>query len=91
MRLLRRLGPLGVAMTVGQTAWAARRNWQAIPPERRARLQELTRQSAGRPANLSAGERRELMSLIRELNLGDLARQTAMSGAFPRSRFRRRW
>ncbi len=91
MRLLRRLGPLGVAMTVGQTAWGARRNWQAIPPERRMRLQELLRQSAGRPANLSNEERQELMSLVRELNLGELARHTAMSAAFPRGRFRRRW
>lgn len=91
MRLLRRLGPLGVAVTVGQTAWGARRNWQAIPPERRLRLQELLRQSAGRPANLSDAERQELMGLVRELNLGELARQTAMSAVFPRGRFRRRW
>ncbi len=91
MRLLRRLGPLGAAMTVGQTAWAARRNWQALPPERRARLQELVRQSAGRPGNLTADERRELTSLIRDLELGQLARQAAMTAVFPRRRYRRRW
>ncbi len=91
MSLLRRLGPLGIALTVGQTAWGARRNWQAIPPERRLRLQELIRQSAGRPANLSSVERRELMDLMRELKLGELARETAMSAALPRRRFRRRW
>ncbi len=91
MRFFRRLGPLGLAMTAGQAAWAARQNWQAITLERRDRLKELVRLSGGRPGNLSAVERRELTDLIRELNLAELARQTAMSAAFRRNRFGRRW
>src|SRR5438045_829396 len=45
----RRLGRLTIAASLGQAAWATRRQWQALPPERRSRLQALLRQSAGGP------------------------------------------
>ena len=85
------MGPLGLALTVGQAAWATRRHWQAVPAARRERLQALLRQSGGRPSNLSPAERRELSELVRELDLGNIVRQTAMNTAFPRRRFRRRY
>ncbi len=78
-----------IAASLGQAAWATRRQWQALPSERRARLQALLRQSAGRPSNLSGSERRELQTLLGELNLGAVLRQTAMSVS-SRGRFRRR-
>jgi hypothetical protein len=75
---LRRVGRLTVAASLGRAAWATRRQWQALPAERRDRLQTLLRQSAGRPSNLSPAERQELGRLIGELNLGDVLREGAM-------------
>jgi hypothetical protein len=77
----RRLGKLTIAASVGQAAWATLRQWQALPPERRTRLQALLRQSAGGPANLSEAERRELRALIGELHLGEVLRNSAIRAA----------
>jgi hypothetical protein len=86
----RKLGRLGAATAVGQFALSAGRQWRALPAKRRNRLQALLRQSATRPASLSAAERQELTELIRELNLGPLVRQAATDAASSRGRFRRR-
>ena len=59
---LRRMGRMTMAATLGQAAWATRRQWRALPAERRDRLQVLLRQSAGRPSKLSAAERRSSRS-----------------------------
>jgi hypothetical protein len=67
-----------MAALVGQAAWATGRQWRALPAERRDRLQALLRQSAGRPSNLSAAERRELLGLVGQLNLSDVLRDSAM-------------
>jgi hypothetical protein len=75
---VRRLGRLTIAASLGQAAWATRRQWQALPPERRSRLQALLRQSAGGPANLSETDRQELRRLIGELNLGEVLRNSAI-------------
>lgn len=85
-----RLGRLGVATAVGKFAVAAGRQWRALPADRRDRLQRLLRQSATRPASLSAAERQEMSQLIRELNLGPIARQAATNAATSRGRLRRR-
>lgn len=74
---MRRLGRLTIAASLGQAAWATRRQWQALPPERRSRLQALLCQSAGGPANLSETDRQELRLLIGELNLGEVLRNSA--------------
>jgi uncharacterized protein YbgA (DUF1722 family) len=84
----RRMGRLTVAAALGQAARGARRQWQALPPERRNRLQVLLRQSGGRPSNLSAAERRELQAIVAELRLGEVVRQSAMR-ASRRGFFRR--
>jgi hypothetical protein len=84
---VRRLGRLTIAASLGQAAWATRRQWQGLPVEHRSRLQALLRQSAGGPANLSAAERQELSKLVGELNLGEVLRKSAMRA----SRRRRRW
>lgn len=78
---LKRIGPLGTALTLGQVAWTVRQHWVAIPVEHRSRLQELLRKSRGRPSNLSRSERRELRGLVKHLNLGRLAREGAMSAS----------
>jgi hypothetical protein len=88
--MAKRLGRLGIATAVGQFAWAAGRQWRALPADRRDRLQALLRQSATRPASLSASERQELGQLMRELELGQLARRMATDAASSRGRFRRR-
>ncbi len=85
-----KLGRLGVATAVGKFAVSAGRQWRALPPDRRERLQQLLRQSATRPASLSAAERQELSRLARELNLGPMARNLAREAATSRTRFGRR-
>ncbi len=82
------MGRLTVAAAIGQAALGAKRRWKALPAERRNRLQALLRQSAGRPSNLSASERRELQTIVAELNLGDVVRQSATRAS--RRRFFRR-
>lgn len=90
MGVLGKLGPLGVALTVGQSANAARRHWQTVPPASRARLQTLVRQSGGRPSSLSPEERQELNGLVRDLQLGALGRKIATNAAFGRRGLGRR-
>ena len=82
----RRMKRLTIAASLGHAAWAVGRQWQALPAEHRSRLQALLRRSAGRPANLSESERRELRRLIGELNLGEVLRNSAI-----RARGGRRW
>ena len=68
---LRGMSRMTVAATLGQAAWATHRQWRALPPQQRDRLQALVRQSGGRPTNLSPTERRELIGLAGKLNLGE--------------------
>jgi hypothetical protein len=74
-------GRLAMAAVLLRGARSAQRQWHAIPSSRRERLQTLVRKSAGRPGNLSPSERRELQSLIGELNLGQVIRETAQRAA----------
>jgi hypothetical protein len=83
---LKRVGPLGTALTLGQLGLVAHRHWHAIPAEHRTRLVLLLRKSRGRPSNLSRSERGELRQLVRALELSGLLRSGAAS-ALP---FRRR-
>jgi hypothetical protein len=66
-----------IVATVAKMGWAAGRQWRAMPQDRRRRLEALVRQSAGWPTNLSAAERRELWTLVQELQLGEVFRQGA--------------
>ncbi len=87
---LRRMGRLGIATALGQAAWSIRRQWMALPPDRRERLQALLRQSGGRPSSLSPAERQELRGIVAELNLGEVLRNSAMrasGGGFRRGRY----
>jgi len=77
VKIGRLIRPLGVAMTAGQVAWAARQHWVEIPPERRRRLRELLRQSKGDPRRLSPAQRDEMRELVRGLELARLARRAA--------------
>jgi len=87
MMRARRLGKLTIAASLGQAAWATRRQWQALPSEHRSRLQALLRQSTGGPANLSSTDRHELRTLIGELNHCEVLRNSAIRA----SRRGRRW
>lgn len=75
------MGRFGAASSIGQIAWALRRQWRQLPVERRERLQALLRQSAGRPSNLSPAERQELRALVAELNLGQVVREGALGAS----------
>jgi hypothetical protein len=81
LRRLRRVGPLGLALTAGQVALVVHEHWHRLPVDRRRRLQELLRDSKGHPKRLSREERAELRSLVTELNLTRLARRTARVAA----------
>ncbi len=82
--LLRRLGPWGWAVILFQAALTARRHMQQTSPEDRTRLQQLLKQSGGRPSNLTAVERQELLDTARRLRpgklLGDLAKTLIRPG-----------
>ncbi len=88
LRNVLRIGPLGMALTVGQVAWAVREHWRSIPADRRERLAHLLRQAKGNPSRLSVSERRELRELVRELNLPRLLRRSAIDAALLRRRLR---
>jgi hypothetical protein len=74
---LRKAGTMGLALTAAQVAWTIREHWQSIPSERRDRLQELLRETNGKPSNVSKSKRRELRKLVRQLNAPKLARNIA--------------
>lgn len=85
---LRRIGPLGTALTLGQLGLLLRRHWLTIPSEQRTRLAQLLRNSKGRPSNLSRFEREELREIVRQLELGRALRDGAMSAAMLRRQLR---
>jgi hypothetical protein len=80
------MGRKAIIAGLAHAGWTARRQWQALPADRRQRLQALLRQSAGRPTNLSAAERRELWSLFGELNLGEVLREARAPSRRPSPR-----
>ncbi len=77
--LLRRLGPWGWAFMLLQAALTTRRHIQQSSPEDRARLQQLLKKSGGRPGNLTAADRQELLQTARRLRPGKLMRDLAMN------------
>ena len=84
--MLRRVGPLGVAIAAVQVARAVREHWQTVPEGDRARLAQLIGQSKGKPSNLSREERRELVGRIRRLRPLRLLRKSATAAALSRTR-----
>ena len=66
--------PIGWAILVGQAVLVARRHWGNLSPRSRARVRELIAKSKGRPGNLTARERSELLRIAREVDLRTLAR-----------------
>ncbi len=84
LRYLRRVGPLGAALTVGRVAVIVHRHWHTIPPEQRTRLGQLLRHAKENRLKLSAPERRELRGLVRGLKLPRLIRQAAVDTALMR-------
>lgn len=81
---LRRIGPLGAAMTLGQIAWVVRHHWLSIPADQRARLTVLLRKAKARPSNLSTSERRELRQLVAGLRVPAMLRRAAVDVALSR-------
>lgn len=87
-KALRRIGPLGSVVIAFQLASTTRQHWQSIPGEERARLQSLLGKSRGKPSNLSKSERRELIKLVRALQLPRLVRTGALNAAGIRRQLR---
>jgi hypothetical protein len=65
---------LGWAFLVVEGLMVARRHWGNVPPGSRDRARQLVAKSKGRPGNLSAQERKELVRIAREVDLRTLAR-----------------
>jgi hypothetical protein len=87
---LREIGRVGAAATAGRFAWSATQRWKQLPLDDRNRLQTLLRRSGGHPTRLSPAERRELGTLVRDLELASLVRGAALDAAPQRRRFGRR-
>ena len=85
---MKRIGPLGTALTLGQLVVLLHRHWLTIPAAQRTRLQVLLRKSKGRTSNLSRSERRELRELAGQLDLGRLMRNGVMDAAIWRRQIR---
>jgi transposase len=86
---LRKLGPLGVALTAAQVGRVVHDHWRAVPADQRDRLAELLRQTKGRPSKLSAVERRELRQLVRALNVPQVLVRGAITAGLGRRALRR--
>ncbi len=56
--------PLARLVLAGKIVLLARKHWHRLEPTERRRLISLVRQGHGRPKNLSAGDRDELIRLI---------------------------
>jgi hypothetical protein len=52
-----------------------------IPPRDRRRLAELVRRSKGDPRRLSTAERREVLRILRQVDVPRLSRAVAKAGA----------
>lgn len=84
LRSVRDLGPLGVALALGQVAWTLRQHWVTLPLGQRERLQQLLRESRGNPLRLSTAKRHELWSLVRALELAGAVRRGATKALLSR-------
>ena len=87
--LLRRLGPWAWPVMLVRAALAIRRHLQTTAPQDRARVGQLLRKSAGRPANLTSDERQDLLRAARRLEPGKLTRELVVNVIKPRRRGRR--
>jgi hypothetical protein len=54
------------------------KRWRSLSAKDRAHLARLTRQSRGRPGNLSEKERRELRKLVGKLDLKGMSRELVL-------------
>ncbi len=87
--LLRRLGPWAWPVMLAQAALAIRRHLQTTSPQDRARVGQLLRKSGGRPTNLTADERQDLLGAARRLQPGRLTRDLFVNVIRPRRGARR--
>jgi len=81
--VLRWLGRRAWPVMVFRVGLAIRRHWRQTSPKDRTRVQELLKRSRGRPANLTADERRDLLRSARALQPTKLIRDLAATGIKP--------
>ncbi|MGI8557844.1 MAG: hypothetical protein ACR2ND_05980 [Solirubrobacteraceae bacterium] len=87
--LLRRFGPVTIALALARAAMATREHWREIPPADRRRLRTLVGKSRGRPANLSEAEQQELLGLVRALRPARLLWRLVKAALLPTRRSRK--
>jgi hypothetical protein len=74
----RRALPIAWVLIAAEAALATKKHWDRLPPGTRQRVVGLVAKSKGRPSNLSAAEKKELRSLVRQLHLVRLGRDLAV-------------
>jgi hypothetical protein len=62
-------------LIVFEAVMMARERWRGLPPDDRARLNELARKSRGRPTSLTRDERAEFRRIAAGLDLPGMARE----------------
>jgi hypothetical protein len=73
----RRAVPLMWAFAVAEALSATRRHFAGVDPKVRRRVVHLVRKSKGRPANLTAHEKKELRRLVGDMDLWALSKELA--------------
>ena len=85
--LLRRLVPW---LIVFEVLRAGHDHWGRLDPADRRRVSDLMRRTHGNPANLTPGDRSELLAMGRSMHLGRLGFSMATAAIIGRRRHRRR-
>jgi hypothetical protein len=74
----RRVLPFAWVLVAAEAALATKKHWDRLEPGTRRRVAQLVGKSKGRPSNLTAAEKKELRSLVRQLHLVRLGRDLAV-------------
>lgn len=72
---------MGRILVIAEVALTLKRHLDLLEPAEKAELQQLVRKSKGRPANLSARERKRLRALVAKVEPKQLARASALAAA----------
>jgi hypothetical protein len=77
-KAVRRALPIAWVLVAAEAAVATKQHWDRLPPGTRQRVIALLAKSKGKPSNLSAAEKKELRTLVRQLHLVRLGRDLAV-------------
>ena len=74
----------GRILLIAEVALTFKRHLDLLESKEKTELQQLVRKSKGRPSNLSARERDRLRALVAKIEPQQLAKATALTGAWRR-------